>query len=119
MSKSATVKYFNKSGNINDEYVVKYVIANDKNLTNETRKALGFSIEDMLFKTESCYFNFQLCSKLDFYSYIPSYGNCYSFNIGYSQVKWSQVFYEICKFKQTFIRVDVEFICRGSNCRSL
>ena len=43
MSKNETVNYFNQSGNIHwyDEYSVKYVMANDKNLTNEQRKAFS------------------------------------------------------------------------------
>ena len=61
-------------------YFLRSEINNDKNLTADTRKALGFHIEDMLV---SCNFNYQPCSTTDFtYLYNPLYGNCFTFNSG-------------------------------------
>ena len=61
-------------------FAVRSFIGNDKNLTNETRKKLGYQIEDMLI---SCRFNFKTCQPSDFnYFYHAQYGNCYTFNGG-------------------------------------
>jgi hypothetical protein len=59
---------------------VRSFIGNDKNLTKETRKKLGYQIEDMLV---SCRFDFKACQPSDFtYFYHSQYGNCYTFNGG-------------------------------------
>lgn len=65
---------------ITQEYSTKLTLNSDSNLTNKTKKELGFLIEDMLI---SCYFNYIPCTAEDFtYSYSLQFGNCYTFNKG-------------------------------------
>jgi hypothetical protein len=62
------------------QYMTQSIINNDKNLTDETRKELGFEMKDMLV---SCMYKYQNCYPYDFtYFYDPLYGNCYTFNKG-------------------------------------
>jgi hypothetical protein len=53
-----------------------------KNLTDEQRKQLGHSLDDVMY---SCTFNNQPCSSEDFiWKFDRFYGNCYVFNSGYN-----------------------------------
>ena len=53
---------------------------NTKLTDNETKKKIGYQIEDILI---SCYYNSHKCSAEDFgYFYDPWRGNCYTFNSG-------------------------------------
>lgn len=60
--------------------LLKLSIASDQNLTIQTRKQLGWNIEEMLI---SCYYNSKTCLPSDFV-YIQDYDylNCYTFNSG-------------------------------------
>jgi hypothetical protein len=61
----------------NQKYAIRNLINSHKNLTDETKKSLGYKIEDMLV---SCYFNYAPCTINNFtYFYHQMYGNCYSF----------------------------------------
>jgi hypothetical protein len=65
---------------ISQQYLSRTFINNDPNLTNTTRKELGFELKDMLL---SCSFNYLPCFVSDFtYYYDSTYGNCYTFNKG-------------------------------------
>ena len=65
---------------ISDIYATRSLINNDKNLTNENRKEMGYQLKDMLI---SCFFNYEPCTVNDFtYFHDPLYGNCYTFNKG-------------------------------------
>jgi hypothetical protein len=62
------------------KYITRTFINNDKTLTYNDRKEMGFQLKDMLI---SCSFNYRTCNESDFeYSYEPLYGNCYTFNNG-------------------------------------
>jgi amiloride-sensitive sodium channel subunit alpha len=61
-------------------YYTRTAIGVDTNLTETTRKDMGYEMKDMLI---SCLFNYDSCSVNDFtYFYDPIYGNCYTFNKG-------------------------------------
>jgi hypothetical protein len=65
---------------IGEQYKMRTKINNNKFLTEESKKKIGFELKDMLI---SCYFNYQSCDTNDFkYLYDPLYGNCYTFNKG-------------------------------------
>ena len=58
---------------ISQQYYTRTFINNDKNLTDKTRKRMGFELKDMLI---SCFFNYKICKASDFtYFYDPLYGN--------------------------------------------
>ena len=81
------VKMNSEVQNANTLYRVRFAFANDRSLSIEDRRDLGFKIEDMLVPDVPhyfCYFNNDYCFPHDFtHFYNPAYGNCYSFNIGY------------------------------------
>ena len=58
--------------------IIKANVLADRDITDEFRKNMGFTIESMLI---SCYYNEKKCNSSDF-SYFASfdYGNCYTFN---------------------------------------
>ena len=89
-SNPRTREYLNRNSEVKEAdtlYRVRFAFANDKNLTIDDRRELGFKIENMLVPDIPeffCYFNNDFCFSDDFtYFYNPAFGNCYSFNIGY------------------------------------
>ena len=91
-SNPLTFKLINETSALNqveDQYRLRFSFANIENLTSNTRKEFGFKLENMLLPSNKigkqwCFFNNEFCDVSDFtYFYNPSYGNCYSFNIGY------------------------------------
>ena len=66
-------------------------ITNGNNLTNDQKKKVGHSLKDILIQ---CKYNGQPCTTHDFvWSYIHTYGNCYTFNsaISFNQSKFSNL----------------------------
>ena len=59
-------------------YNEKLYVINNKNLTDQERKSLGYELSNMLI---SCRLSYQKCNESDFtYFFHPFYGNCYTFN---------------------------------------
>ena len=89
-SNPRTKDYINNTNYIskaNNYEQIRFAVAYDLNLTKSTKQELGFKIENMLlpgFGNKWCLFNNVPCDENDFtYFFHHSFGNCYSFNIGY------------------------------------
>ena len=65
-----------------NKYTTEYGFqTDDYGLTQEQRKSLGHSLNDILI---DCSFNYEDCNASDFFwSFDEKYGNCYSFNAGF------------------------------------
>ena len=71
-----------KMSYINTIYTAAISVMTSNNFTNDQRKLLGHSLDDILF---SCTFNQQPCSSSDFiWKFDRYYGNCFVFNSGYN-----------------------------------
>ena len=95
-SNPLTQEYLNNHPNIVFEEDANIQLVTDRNLTYETRRDMGFKIEDML---QECYFNLKYCAENDFVYFFDYYrGNCYSFNSGYDsngdkrELKYTNIF---------------------------
>ena len=82
-------KYYNDSILTNLTYYVKYFenfmagnLALNLLSTNELKKSIGHSLDDVLI---GCKFNYQECNSSDFkWEFDRTYGNCFSFNSGFN-----------------------------------
>jgi len=76
------LNYTDKANVVTTIYNAAISVMISKNLTDEQRKQLGHSLNDIMY---SCSFNNQPCSSKDFiWKFDRFYGNCYVFNSGYN-----------------------------------
>ncbi len=67
---------------VSQSYYVLSSISTDKNLSTESKKALGYQLSDMILSCQLSCFNWEPCTADDFTLFShPTYGNCYTFNL--------------------------------------